>query len=90
MLAQNVAKTALAFILLLVLASPSHAADHKLGLSVQLESEGFFLNPVVKKLFVEDVTKGSLADAAGVKAGDEIIKIEGQVVAGKPRCRFRS
>ena len=83
MLAQNVARIAVAFILLLVFASLSHAADQKLGFSIRLEGEGLFLNPVVRKLFVEDVTKGSLAEAAGVKAGDEIIKIEGQVVAGK-------
>jgi S1-C subfamily serine protease len=68
---------------LVAFASLSQAAEVKLGFSVRLEGEGFFLNPVVKKLFVEEVTKGSLAEAAGLKAGDEIIKIEGQNVAGK-------
>jgi len=68
---------------LLAFAPLSQAAEAKLGFSVRLEGEGFFLNPLVKRLFVEEVTKGSLAEAAGLKAGDEIIKIEGQVVAGR-------
>jgi S1-C subfamily serine protease len=71
------------FMGLMVFASLSQAAEAKLGFSVRLEGEGFFLNPVVKKLFVEEVTKGSLAETAGMRAGDEIIKIEGQVVAGR-------
>ena len=83
MLAQNAARIAVAFILLLVFASPSHAADQKIGFVTQLEGEGFFLNPVVNKILVTEVTKGSLADAAGMRAGDQIVQIEGQVVAGK-------
>jgi S1-C subfamily serine protease len=76
-------RIAIIFMGLIVFAPLSQAADVKLGLSVRVEGEGFFLNPVVEKLFVEEVTKGSLAEAAGVRAGDEIIKIEGQIVAGK-------
>ena len=76
-------RIAIIFMGLIVFAPFSQAAEPKLGLSVRVEGEGFFLNPVVTKLFVEEVTKGSLAEAAGIKAGDEIIKIEGQVVAGK-------
>jgi C-terminal processing protease CtpA/Prc len=77
------ARIVVLFMGLLMFASHSQAAEVKLGFSIRLEGEGFFLNPLVKKLFVEAVTKGSLADAAGLKAGDEIIKIEGQPVAGK-------
>jgi C-terminal processing protease CtpA/Prc len=76
-------RLAIVFAGLLAFVPHSEAAEVKLGFSVRLEGEGFFLNPVVKKLFVEEVTKGSLAEAAGIRAGDEIIKIEGQVVAGK-------
>ncbi len=68
---------------LVVFAPLIQAAEAKLGFSVRLEGEGFFLNPLVKKLFVEQVMKGSLAEAAGMRAGDEIIKIEGQVVVGR-------
>jgi C-terminal processing protease CtpA/Prc len=82
-LAVRATRIAIVFVGLVVFAPLSQAAEVKLGFSVRLEGEGFFLNPVVKKLFVEEVTKGSLAEAAGVRAGDEIIKIEGQVVAGK-------
>jgi len=74
---------AIVLIGLLVFAPRSQAAEVKLGFSIRLEGEGFFLNPLVKRLFVEEVTKGSLAEAAGMRAGDEIVKIEGQVVAGK-------
>ena len=83
MLAQNVARIAVAFILLIGFASPSHAADQKLGFVTQVYGEGFFLNPVVKKILVTEVTKGSLAEASGMRAGDQIIQIESQTVAGK-------
>jgi C-terminal processing protease CtpA/Prc len=71
------------FIGLLLFMPLAQAAEVKLGFSVRLEGEGFFLNPLVKRLFVEEVTKGSLAEAAGIRAGDEIIKIEGQTVVGR-------
>src|SRR5437667_8535874 len=83
MLAQIARRIAVSVMLLLVFASPSHAAEHKLGFVTQLEGEGFFLNPLVKRILVTEVTKGSLADAAGMRAGDQIIQIEGQSVAGR-------
>ena len=76
-------RTAVAFLLLLAFVPSSAAAEPKLGFVVSLEGEGFFLNPLVKRLLVEEVTKGSLADAAGMRAGDQIIQIEGQSVAGR-------
>ena len=60
-----------------------HAAEPKLGFVVQLEGEGFFLNPLITKLLVTAVTKGSLAEAAGIRAGDQILQIEGQSVTGR-------
>lgn len=80
---QIATRIAVAFLLLLVFAYPSQAADQKLGFVTQVEGEGFFLNPLVKKILVTEVTKGSLADAAGMRAGDQIIQIEGQSVAGR-------
>jgi C-terminal processing protease CtpA/Prc len=68
---------------LLVLAHTAGAAEQKLGFVTQVEGEGFFLNPIVTKILVTEVTKGSLAEAAGVKSGDLIIQIEGQNIAGK-------
>jgi C-terminal processing protease CtpA/Prc len=76
-------RMAIGFGLLLMFADPVQAADQKLGLVTQVEGEGFFLNPVIKKILVTEVTKGSLAEAAGVKAGDQILQIEKQNVAGR-------
>jgi C-terminal processing protease CtpA/Prc len=76
-------RIAVVFVGLLVFAPDSEAAEAKLGFAVRVEGEGFFLNPVVRRIFVEEVIKGSLAEAAGMRAGDEIIKIEGQNVVGK-------
>lgn len=70
-------------LLLLAFVPSSYGADQKLGFAVQLEGEGFFLNPIVRRLLVSEVAKGSLAEGAGMKTGDEIIQIEGQNVSGK-------
>jgi C-terminal processing protease CtpA/Prc len=83
MTAQITKRIAVAVMLLLVFAPLSHAGERKLGFAVSVEGEGFFLNPLVKKLLVTEVLKGSLAEAAGMKVGDEIIQIEGQKVAGR-------
>jgi C-terminal processing protease CtpA/Prc len=83
MLVHIVTRMAMGFALLLLFAQPSQAADQKLGIVTQVEGEGFFLNPVVKKILVTEVIKGSLAEAAGVRAGDQIIQIEKQNVAGR-------
>lgn len=80
---QIATRIAVALMLLVAFAHPSHAADQKLGFVTQVEGEGFFLNPLVKKILVTEVIKGSLAEAAGMKAGDQIIQIEGQSVAGR-------
>src|SRR6476646_6139215 len=69
--------------LLILGVQSSRAAEQKLGLTVHAEGEGFFLNPVVTKIVVDEVVKGSLAEAAGMKKGDQIIKIEGEDVIGK-------
>jgi C-terminal processing protease CtpA/Prc len=82
-------RIALAFILLFALAATSHGAEQKLGFATDLEAEGFFLNPIVRKIRVTDVTKGSIAEAAGIRAGDLIIQIEGQTMAGKRALDLR-
>ena len=76
-------RIALAFLFSLLLVQPSQGADQKTGFVTQVEGEGFFLNPVVTKILVTEVTKGSLAEAAGMKAGDQIIQIDGQNILGK-------
>jgi C-terminal processing protease CtpA/Prc len=85
--AQIAPRIALAFMLLLVCAQISLAAG--LGFEVSVEGEGFFLNPVVKKLLVSEVTRGSIAEAAGMKSGDEIMRVDGQSIAGKRMLELR-
>lgn len=89
MLRQTLARLALVSILFLAVAPPSHAAEQKLGFVTEVEGEGFFLNPIVKKILVTEVIKGSLAEAAGMRAGDQIIQIEGQNVVGKRAIELR-
>src|SRR2546423_9533273 len=81
---------AVVLLVLLLFTPPSRAADQRLGFAVDVEGEGFFLNPIVRKLLVSEVTKGSLADVAGMRTGDQIIQIEGQNVAGKRAIELRS
>ena len=88
--AQITTRIAVAFILLLVFVHPSHAAGQKLGFAVDVEGEGFFLNPVVTKILVTEVKKASLAEAAGMRTGDIIIKIQGQSVVGRRAWELRS
>ncbi len=62
-------RIAVVFIGLLVFASLIHAAEVKLGFSVRLEGEGFFINPLVKKTFCgggdEGFAGGSCRNALG-------------------------
>jgi C-terminal processing protease CtpA/Prc len=76
--------------LLLVFTQRSQAADQKLGFVTQVYGEGFFLNPIVTKIVVTEVSKGSLAESAGMRAGDQIIQVEGQTIAGKRALDLRS
>jgi C-terminal processing protease CtpA/Prc len=79
----------LVFLLLLVFPHPGRAGEQKLGFEVDVEGEGFFLNPTVTKVHVRQVTKGSVAETAGMKSGDLIIQVEGQPVAGKHALELR-
>jgi C-terminal processing protease CtpA/Prc len=78
-----------AMVFLLVLAPVASGAEQRLGFVTQVEGEGFFLNPIVTKILVTEVTKGSLAEAAGIKVGDQIVQVEGQNVIGKRATELR-
>ncbi len=65
-----------------VLSAAALAAGGKVGMSVTVDADGFFLNPVINKVVVVSVDKASLAESAGIVAGDEITSIEGHVVKG--------
>jgi len=79
----------LASVVLFCLTAVALAAEGTIGFAVDLEAEGFFLNPLVKKLVVSSVTKGSIAEAAGMKQGDVILKVDGQNVAGQRALSLR-
>lgn len=70
-------------VLMLALVSTGRADGPKLGFAISVEGDGFILNPLVTKITVASVEKASLAEGAGVVAGDEIIQIEGQPVIGR-------
>ncbi|HYJ04677.1 MAG TPA: PDZ domain-containing protein [Chthoniobacterales bacterium] len=87
--AQIVLRIAAAFVLLLIFSHSSHAAEQRLGFVTEVYGEGFFLNPLVTRILVTEVIKGSLAEAAGMRAGDQIIQIEGRNVAGRRAMELR-
>ncbi len=74
-------KLAVAVICLVALAHSCYADAPKLGLVINVEADGI-LNPVITKISVTKVEKASLAEAAGMVGGDEIVQIEGRPVAG--------
>jgi membrane-associated protease RseP (regulator of RpoE activity) len=86
---QIATRIVIAFTLLLALVQLSHGAEASLGFEVSVEGEGFFLNPLITKILVTDVKKNSLAEAAGMRAGDQIIQIDGQTVAGRRALELR-
>jgi len=52
------------------------------GVSVSVDGEGVFWNPVLKSVTVVKVESASPAAAAGIVAGDRIVEIEGKTIAG--------
>lgn len=89
MVTRIVSTLAIAFVVSLLFAANCRAAGQQLGFEVQVEGGGFFLNPVVTAIRVTQVTKGAIADAAGMRAGDLIIQIQGENVAGKRALELR-
>ena len=67
----------------LCLAQIAFAGEVKVGLQIEVEGEGFFLNPIVTRINVTGVQPESLAAKAGIVKGDEITSIEGQIVKGR-------
>jgi C-terminal processing protease CtpA/Prc len=63
---------------------PASAQDERgvFGLAFEIDGEGFILSPTLKTITIKAVTGGMPADLAGIKIGDQIIEVEGKVVAG--------
>ena len=53
------------------------------GFSPSVSGKGFFLNPTVTRIAIDKVAPGTPAARGGLRAGDEIVKIEGVAVAGQ-------
>ena len=69
--------------LLCLLVGAAWAADRGyIGLAIEVDGEGFFLNPTLKSVKVETVVPNSPAALAGMRAGDLIVEVEGHAVAG--------
>jgi C-terminal processing protease CtpA/Prc len=53
------------------------------GFAVQLDTEGFFIDPTVRTVTVEQVLPDSPAALSGIVAGDQIVVADGITVAGR-------
>jgi predicted metalloprotease with PDZ domain len=53
-----------------------------LGFSVQVDGEGFFLNPTLRSATIASVSASSPAARAGIAPKDRIVEVEGHAVAG--------
>ena len=77
---------AVSLALVLVHSESTRAADQtppKVGeFSVEVYTDGFFLNPNVARIVVREVFPNSQASEAGIAPGDEIIQVEQLVVPG--------
>ena len=49
---------------------------------LSVEGDGI-LNPLVTKILITKVERASIAEGAGIVAGDEIVQVEGQSVVGR-------
>ena len=53
-----------------------------LGFAIDVDGEGFFLNPTLKTVTIKSVVPGRPAAIAGIKPGDQIVEVAGRQVAG--------
>lgn len=59
------------------------------GFSPRVATSGFFLDPTVERISIAEVVPGSPAQRAGLRAGDEVLEVEGKAVAGMKARRVR-
>jgi C-terminal processing protease CtpA/Prc len=51
------------------------------GFGFEIDADGF-ISPILKSITVKALTAGSPADLAGIKIGDQVIEVDGKVIAG--------
>ena len=75
----------LAFAIALLLSSGIAFAGERgyFGFVPAVSGKGFFLNPTVTRVAIDRVAPGTPAARGGLRAGDEVVKIEGVAVAGQ-------
>lgn len=71
-------------ILLGLTLATAHAeeAEGFFGLSVDIDGQGFILNPTLKTVTIKEVKPNSPAANAGIAVGDQIVEAEGRPIAG--------
>ncbi len=52
------------------------------GFAIEVDGEGFFLNPTLKSVTIKSVVSGRPAAEAGIKPGDQILEVDGKPIAG--------
>jgi C-terminal processing protease CtpA/Prc len=52
------------------------------GFGIEVDGEGFFLNPTLKSVKVDAVVPASPAALAGVAVGDQVVEVESRAIAG--------
>jgi C-terminal processing protease CtpA/Prc len=73
---------------LLLSASAAHAAGKPvIGLSLSIETDGFF-STTLKKVTITAVKPGLPAEKAGLLAGDEIVAADDIAIAGAPGSKL--
>jgi len=60
----------------------SDAQPGSFGFAIEVDGEGFFLNPTLKSVTIKSVVADRPASDAGVKPGDQILEVEGKPIAG--------
>jgi C-terminal processing protease CtpA/Prc len=71
-----------AFLLLLSSTIALAAAPGVFGMSLTVKAGGWFLNPTIETMTIDAVTADSPAAKAHLAAGDEVLEMDGHVVAG--------
>jgi C-terminal processing protease CtpA/Prc len=60
------------------------------GMSLKVDAGGFLLSPTINSATILEVAPHSPAEAAGLRAGDAILEIEGLTVAGGKANELRA
>ena len=78
-------RRALVALIGLVIGVEALAADDQrasFGFTLEVDGEGFFMNPVLESVTVTAVAAGSPAFAAGIAVKDQILEADGHLVKG--------